>query len=298
MSLQIEHAAQSTLLFVQPHLLLRSKKKGFEKSKDPVSSSGRIVNDSGGSSGTRFAVEIPLLESSGAATAALACSFLTALQQQRQAASPVSSSSKAAALGNVTLVFADAAAASAAAAQVPTLYGLVGSTVRVWNLVEACRQSSLGGLLVMVAPAVADVALVEQLVDDVWQGPSAITLNAEWASLPVPAQYKGIRDSFQVVYSFLPVSIQGILGKKEGAVLLRLGTADAVHAREGGPAVPQQWKILREQGGKFLQVGQTKTRPSSEDLELIFLNASAASSPLTAAAKFMRNLMPKKDNTT
>ncbi|MEW5309438.1 MAG: hypothetical protein WDW38_001327 [Sanguina aurantia] len=297
MSLQIEHAAQSTLLFVQPYLLLQSKKKGFEKSKDSVSTSGRIANDSGGSSGTRFAVEIPLLESSGTATATLACSFLTSLQQQRQAASPVSSSSKAAALGNVTLVFADAAAASAASARVPTL-GLVGSTVRVWGLAEACRQSSLGGLLVMVAPAVADIALVEQLVDDVWQGPSAITLNAEWASLPVPAQYKTIRDSFQVVYSFLPVSIQGILGKKEGAVLLRLGTADAVHAREGGPAVPQQWKILREQGGKFLQVGQTKTRPSSEDLELIFLNASAASSPLTAAAKFMRNLMPKKDNTT
>lgn len=131
--------------------------QGFEKSKDSVSSSGRIANDSGGSSGTRFAVEIPLLESSGTATATLACSFLASLQQQRQAASPVSSSSKAAALGNVTLVFADAAAASAAAAQVPTL-GLVGSTVRVWGLVEACRQSSLGGLLVMVAPAVADVS--------------------------------------------------------------------------------------------------------------------------------------------
>lgn len=52
------------------------------------------------------------------------------------------------------------------------------------------------------------VALVEQLVDEVWQGPSAITLNAEWASLPVPAQYKTVRDSFQVVYSFLPVAIQ------------------------------------------------------------------------------------------
>lgn len=52
------------------------------------------------------------------------------------------------------------------------------------------------------------VALVEQLVEEVWQGPAAITLNPEWSAVPVPVQYKSVRDSFQVVYSFLPVSIQ------------------------------------------------------------------------------------------
>lgn len=34
-------------------------------------------------------------------------------------------------------------------------------------------------------------------------------------------------------------------------------------------------------------------RPTSEDLELAFINASAASSPLTKTAKFLKGLMPK-----
>lgn len=39
------------------------------------------------------------------------------------------------------------------------------------------------------------------------------------------------------------------------------------------------------------QVGQTKARPSQQELELAFLNASAASSPLTSAAKGFRSLV-------
>ena len=37
-------------------------------------------------------------------------------------------------------------------------------------------------------------------------------------------------------------------------------------------------------------------RPTSSDLELAYLNASAASSPITKTAKFLRGLIPgKKD---
>jgi hypothetical protein len=41
------------------------------------------------------------------------------------------------------------------------------------------------------------------------------------------------------------------------------------------------------------QVGQMKTRPQQSDLELIFMNASAASSPLTSVVKGVKSLFSK-----
>ncbi len=43
----------------------------------------------------------------------------------------------------------------------------------------------------------------------------------------------------------------------------------------------------------WMQVGAMGRRPTGEDLELAFINASAASSPLTKTAKFLKGLMPK-----
>jgi hypothetical protein len=79
---------------------------------------------------------------------------------------------------------------------------------------------------------------------------------------------------------------QGLVGGQEGAVLRR-------PARPGALAgVP--WQILVEQrGGRFLQVGQMKRRPTQSDLELAFMNASAAKSPLTGAVRSAKSLLDR-----
>lgn len=56
---------------------------------------------------------------------------------------------------------------------------------------------------------VPQVALVEQLLDEVWAGPAAVVLNPEWGGqgVTVPEQYRPLVDSVEVAYCFLPVAI-------------------------------------------------------------------------------------------
>jgi hypothetical protein len=61
-----------------------------------------------------------------------------------------------------------------------------------------------------------------------------------------------------------------------------------LHRAVDGPL----WRILYQvnNSGKHVQIGQTKSRPTSDDLQLAFINASAAQSPLSAAARGVKGL--------
>lgn len=56
-------------------------------------------------------------------------------------------------------------------------------------------------------PNLLQVALVEQLLEEVWSGPAAVLLNADWAT-GLPAQYRPMADAFQMLYCFFPVSVK------------------------------------------------------------------------------------------
>jgi hypothetical protein len=59
------------------------------------------------------------------------------------------------------------------------------------------------------------VALVEQLLDEVWAGPWALTVNPDWHS-NTPAAYQELVNSFEAAYSFLPIATQvGSLGQRQ-----------------------------------------------------------------------------------
>jgi hypothetical protein len=51
------------------------------------------------------------------------------------------------------------------------------------------------------------VALVEQLLDEVWSGPWALTVNPDWHT-NTPAAYQQLVNSFEAAYSFLPIATQ------------------------------------------------------------------------------------------
>jgi hypothetical protein len=98
----------------------------------PLTPQGFAANSG---SDTRFAIELPLSDTSAAATISLVAATLSAVP--------------AAAARGATIVYADAAAAAAARAS---------GQARAWELQEACRQEQLSGLLLLVAPGPQDVS--------------------------------------------------------------------------------------------------------------------------------------------
>ncbi|KAG2482133.1 hypothetical protein HYH03_018919 [Edaphochlamys debaryana] len=247
----------------------------------PAKTAKGFSNASRPSASNRFGLEIPLADASPAASLALTGSVLAAVQAGLKGRGGAAAA--AGAPGNWTVVHAREDVAAAAR----TRAAASGAAGTVLGLRAACQAPALGGLLLLVEPGLADVALMEQLLDEVWAGPAAVVLNPEWAQQgkQVPPEYAAVVGSVDVVYAFLPCAIQGLIGTKEGAVLR---TAEG--GAKGGKGAP--WRILLQEKDQFMQVGAMTRRPTPSDLELAFLNASAAASPLTKAAKFVKGLVP------
>ncbi|PNG99212.1 hypothetical protein TSOC_015016, partial [Tetrabaena socialis] len=162
----------------------------------------------------RFGVEVPVLDPSAAATIDLAALLLAATAAGLKQRPGGGGGAAAAAPANWTVVHAreDALAAAVAAGGAK---GRGGGAVL--GLRQACQRPQLGGLLLVVEPAVSDVALVEQLLDEVWVGPAAVILNPQWAqqgpagAAATPAEFERLVGSIAVLYSFLPCAIQAAL---------------------------------------------------------------------------------------
>jgi len=181
-----------------------------------------------------------------------------------------------------TVVFADEQAAAVC------LRGGKSRSVAIMHLREACRKPLLsGGVLVIVAPKIADVALCDQLVQEVWTGSGALLVNSEFAVTPLTEASPDLQpflQSLATVYAFQPVAVKGLLGNMEGAVLKRV---------ERGDPGQTPYKMLKQVKGEFVQIGQSLKRPDNDDLEATFINASAAQSPLTKAARAIRGVFSK-----
>jgi hypothetical protein len=273
-------AASGGSLAASGKRVARAKKGGGAKGFAGGGSEG-ASSSSPASTSHRYAIELPVADTSPAASVALADAVLARL----------------APAGGAVIVFADESAAALAATNNATPNPLRRGAL---SLRAACRASSLPSatLLIVVAPAVADVALVEQLLEEVWapgsgaassssSSPPALVLNPGWAErggTAVPREYERLADSFEVAYSFCPVAISGLVRGKQGAVLLNRGGGD----KKASGA----WRILCESSteGRFVQIGQARARPSDDDIQAAFLNASAAASPLTKAVKAAKGL--------
>jgi len=139
--------------------------------------------------------------------------------------------------------------------------------VDVDYLEEAGKK--LRGSLMVVAPGEAEVGLLAELMSS-WSGPVAIMLNPGWNPFEQPSSQKELLDSFQTVYSFLPVAMKIFVSTVEGAVFKRVVKGDPTDT---------PWEIFQLQGEKWMPIGRQAERPSNENLEVAFANASAAASP-------------------
>lgn len=130
----------------------------------------------------------------------------------------------------------------------------------------------------------------------------AILLNAEWAAVGgeddagVDPQHTAFVKSFESVYCFMPLLIKAfVVSTQEGAVFRFAGgngKSGFQSSDGGGSASP--WRIFMRQGNSWEAVARMQHRPSSTDVEVSFYNASAANSPLTQGAKFLKGLVHKK----
>ena len=70
-------------------------------------------------------------------------------------------------------------------------------------------------------------------------------------------------------------------------------TQGALFAQATQAGSPASWQILKKGWGQSWKViGRMQRRPTSQDLETAFYNASAAESPLTAGIRAVRQLVP------
>ena len=123
-------------------------------------------------------------------------------------------------------------------------------------------------------------------------GDGGVTFRAAAAARtdgPPPDAASVFANSFSVVYSYLPLAIQGVTGATtEGAVFkcVRGG------APEGSP-----WRILvKDDTGEYQQVGAMQRRPEQEDLESALYSAAAAKSKINKGIGLFRGLAEKAKN--
>jgi hypothetical protein len=77
------------------------------------------------------------------------------------------------------------------------------------------------------------------------------------------------------------------------ALLLTTECVIYKHVRSGPPTATP-WYIFKKDWASFKCIARQQRRPTSEDLELAFYNASAAESPITKGIKAVRGFTGKK----
>ena len=144
-------------------------------------------------------------------------------------------------------------------------------------------------VVVIFSPNLSHVAAAENIVKASDLRP-VLVINPDWYSEKEENVSKSASfvESFEVIYSYLPLVIQGFFSKTEGAVVKQ-------YVENGGSpssaSSSSPWFIYVNEGDNMKCVSRLAKRPSSEDLENALYNAVAANSPLTKSVKFLKGLL-------
>lgn len=150
---------------------------------------------------------------------------------------------------------------------------------------EADRRTfSSADVAVFLAPETSDVAVMESITDSLYPKPVVI-FNPKW-TFEEEGDFVELRSfvgSFDVVYSFMGLEVQGILSKKRGVIFKCV---------RDGVLSGERWNILvEEEGGEMKAVSSFKARPSLSEVENVLYNLMAMNSPITKSLKFLKDLV-------
>ncbi|KAG0567462.1 hypothetical protein KC19_7G136600 [Ceratodon purpureus] len=155
-----------------------------------------------------------------------------------------------------------------------------------FHSLQSERDVSGDVAVVLVAGArYEDNECLQELARNVTPRP-VVVLNPEWSPEDEKdARWGSFLASFEAAYAFIPLAIQGLFSKTEGAVLKNV--------QSGAPG-GRPWLIFVKEDGKFTRLSTLKGRPGPAELESALYNAMAANSPVTKSIKFLRGLVSKE----
>lgn len=278
--LQARDSALFALGSLEANASSKKKRKGKHKhdstnvSKSPIGSGFSAVTK-------RLSIEIPVRDDSKEALLSLAHDFLKALPQDWQK--------------QFTLVTGSKYHVSSSDSDFL-------SQDRIIKLSTCLEEGVPGGCLMILGPALEDIEALESLVQR-YRGPAVIFLNPDWFSqqnitdIEAIVENNELINSFDAVYCFMPIALKMfVFNTQEGAIFRYCGKQNALstgfstseNSQMEGSKTP--WRILIRKGDAWEPIARMSKRPSATDVEVSFYNASAAESPLTSAAKFIKKV--------
>jgi len=146
---------------------------------------------------------------------------------------------------------------------------------------EAATPASPGAVLVAVSPTAADVPALSALVQRFdWAG--AIVVNPAGWEASVDQSLVPFTRTFDIAYSFLPLSIQGLLGSTSNGAVFR-----SVEGEKTPAAAP--WKIYLMDEDPPKQIAQMQKRPGDAEIETTLYNSMAQESPVNQGIRAVRS---------
>eukprot|EP00271_Cylindrocystis_brebissonii_P005094 TRINITY_DN17030_c0_g1_i1.p1 TRINITY_DN17030_c0_g1~~TRINITY_DN17030_c0_g1_i1.p1 ORF type:complete len:385 (-),score=19.87 TRINITY_DN17030_c0_g1_i1:1127-2281(-) len=264
----------------------RSLLSALDKALRSAASASKQKKASRGSKAVRVAVEIPTADNEPSSVASLAADIFSGLFDAHGLST--------AGLG---IYFADEKAAVMA-----TKMWKGASTAGAQKL-RGCHVASMRSLsalpsqiavAVFVCPSASHVASAQRLLEGGGLR-AAVAVNPEWnedvspeansATSPRGASALNLVKSFEPCYSFLPLAIQILFTKSEGAVL---------RCFRSGPLEATPWLIFAKRGKELKCVMRMSKRPTPADLEAALYQSVAANSPVAQTIQFVKSLVPKK----
>ncbi|OMO80563.1 hypothetical protein CCACVL1_12907 [Corchorus capsularis] len=149
---------------------------------------------------------------------------------------------------------------------------------------ENNRILSSADVAVFLAPEPSQLSVIKAIADSFYPKPVVI-FNPKWGFEEEKGfgDLKGFAASFEVIYSFMGLEVQGVLSKRKGMVF---------RCVRDGVLSGEQWAIIvEEEDGQMKVVSKFKSRPGIEEVENVLYNLMAINSPLTKSAKFLRDLV-------
>ncbi|KAL4435443.1 hypothetical protein ABPG77_006205 [Micractinium sp. CCAP 211/92] len=225
-----------------------------------LSGGGKGSKGFAGEGSRKLCVDVPVVESGGAAMVQLAQEIVAALPKPlRQQFTIIS----------CTYDGSSGSGSSSGGVKVVSLKSVVE------------RGEDLDGCLLFAGPSSSQLDSVMRLLA-YWRGAGAVALNADWSAETAPVEQVAFIKSFEAVYCFLPLMVKVLFIGKEGAVFK--------WCTSGSPnSAP--WRIFGKEGNRLEQIGQMKHRPSNADLETVFYNAFGVNNPLNRGIQSLRNMV-------
>ncbi|KAK9209541.1 hypothetical protein WN944_001908 [Citrus x changshan-huyou] len=145
------------------------------------------------------------------------------------------------------------------------------------------RIVSSAEVAILLAPEKSQLGVIKTVADSLYPKPVVI-FNPRWAFEDEEnfGDMSGFVGSFEVIYSFLGLEVQGVLSKRTGMIFKCV---------RNGILSGEKWNVFVEEEGKMKVVSRFTARPSIGEVETVLYNLMAINSPITKSAKFLRDLV-------